>query len=310
MKKQLLIAAVAATMGTAAIADVSITGSGKMNYVNTDSATESSDTNAFTNELDLNITGKHGDTTVFYNIETLTASGTGALNTKAAYMTSKVGDVDVKIGSWFSADSLLSDGSVGNGKFVASTTVGGVKIAFEDQTSGAEAVIISGDVSGVSISHKMTNDGAGTDTTDTKIGGSIADVNIDYRTINVDGANNDKESLEMSTEMNGITATYAMFDSEGTTGVQINSDGYLGNIDAFEAQGFGIKTTVAGNTVQIKSITAKLASKTAVETDYTKFVVTRALASGATFEATYTDTDNIAATADTKVLDLELLVKF
>jgi len=36
MKKQLLIAAVAATMGTAAIADVSISGNMKVNYKNTD----------------------------------------------------------------------------------------------------------------------------------------------------------------------------------------------------------------------------------------------------------------------------------
>jgi len=36
MKKQLLIAAVAATMGTAAIADISIAGAAKVNFTNVD----------------------------------------------------------------------------------------------------------------------------------------------------------------------------------------------------------------------------------------------------------------------------------
>jgi len=38
MKKQLLIAAVAATMGTAAIADISITGDAKYEYTYTDTS--------------------------------------------------------------------------------------------------------------------------------------------------------------------------------------------------------------------------------------------------------------------------------
>jgi hypothetical protein len=311
MKKQLLIAAVAATMATVSIADVSITGSGKMNYLNVDSATETSDTNTFTNELDLNITGKNGDTTVFMNIENLSANSTAALNVKTAYMASKIADVNVQIGSWYSSDSLLSDGSAGSNKFKASTTVGGVTITFEDQKDAAEALTLSGTVSGVSLKHKMTNNGAGVDTADTTVSGSISGVNAAYRSISVDGANNDEESIEISTEVSGVTFTYASVDVEGTG--TTNSDGWLGTFATASAQneisGFGIKTELAGNTIQIKSIDAKT-SPTAVETSRTKFYVTRPLASGATFEAIYTDLDAATSATDSKTLDLELSVSF
>ena len=60
----------------------------------------------------------------------------------------------------------------------------------------------------------------------------------------------------------------------------------------------GVKTAISGNTVQFKAVTID-------GTDTNKVIVTRALGAGATFEATYSDTDLVDAT-----LDLELAVKF
>ena len=63
MKKQLLIAAVAATMGTAAIADISLTGDMKVNYKSTDFGnTATASTNNVTQEGDLVLTGTNGGT--------------------------------------------------------------------------------------------------------------------------------------------------------------------------------------------------------------------------------------------------------
>ncbi len=62
MKKQLLIAAVAATMTSAAFADISLTGSMKVNYKNTD--TNGSPVDTVTQEGDLVITGTNGGTKV------------------------------------------------------------------------------------------------------------------------------------------------------------------------------------------------------------------------------------------------------
>ena len=65
MKKQLLIAAVAATMGTAAIADISISGAAKVNWTDTDyTAAATADTNTINHDVDWTIAGKSGDTGV------------------------------------------------------------------------------------------------------------------------------------------------------------------------------------------------------------------------------------------------------
>ncbi len=64
MKKQLIAAAVAATMTSVAMADISITGAAKMNYTITDYDGSTADTNAFANEADFKVKGTHGDSTV------------------------------------------------------------------------------------------------------------------------------------------------------------------------------------------------------------------------------------------------------
>jgi hypothetical protein len=316
MKKQLLIAAVAATMTSAAMADISISGSAKTNYINTDSATETSDTNAFSTEIDLGIAGSTGGSGVVVNLQSKNSGDNDDFDVQDSYVTSSVGDINIKAGSWRGLHNLLEDGDATSAnRFKAWTTVGGVTITFEDASSTAakgESIKLEGSVAGAALSHKMSNDGAGVDTTDSSISGSIAGVSIAYRSIDSDTANTDTESLQVSTEMNGITATYAMVDSEGT-GNSITMDGFLGDISGVsEAEGFGIKTSMAGNTIQIKSIDVSTAASGAGADDsYTKFYVTRPLASGATFEAIYSDKDAASgSTADSKTLDLELAVKF
>jgi hypothetical protein len=314
MKKQLLIAAVAASMTSVAMADISISGSTKINYTNVDSSTETSDTNAFTTEINLGVVGSTGGTSVVVNLQTKDQTDGGAFDIQDSYVTTSVGDINIKAGAWRGSHNLLEDGdATTSSKIEASTTVGGVTITFADAENGSESVKLAGTIAGVSVSHKMGNTAAGNvDYTDTSVSGSLSGVNVAYRSKETDGANNDIESLEVSTEMSGITATYAMVDSEGT-GKAISMDGYLGDLATVsEASGFGIKTVVAGNTVQIKSIdVSTVANGAGADDSYTKFVVTRAMASGATFEATYTDKDAAAgSTSDSKTLDLELAVSF
>ena len=314
MKKQLLIAAVAASMTSVAMADISISGSTKINYTNVDSSTETLDTNAFTTEINLGVVGSTGGTSVVVNLQTKDQAGDDDLDVQDSYVTTSVGDINIKAGAWRGSHNLLEDGdATTSSKVEVSTTIGGVTITYADRENSTESLKLAGTFGGVSVSHKMGNTAVGSvDFTDTSVSGSLSGVNVAYRSKVTDGADNDIESLEISTEMSGITATYAMVDSEGT-GVAISMDGYLGDLEGVsEASGFGIKTVVAGNTVQIKSIdVSTAASGTGADDSYTKFVVTRAMASGATFEATYTDKDAASgSTADSKTLDLELAVKF
>ena len=89
--------------------------------------------------------------------------------------------------------------------------------------------------------------------------------------------------------------TYSRIDSDNGT----STDGYITKATGVkEADAIGVKTSISGNTVQFKAITVD-------GTNTNKVIVTRALGAGATFEATYSDTDNVDAS-----LDLELAVKF
>ena len=341
MKKQLLIAAVAATMTSVAFADVSISGAAQVNYTTTDfdSATVT-DTNAITHDFDLKITGKSGATTVVMDIEntdaaadaaadgtfTLTSATTGSqtvtsaktdneLNVKNAYMTTSIAGVNVKMGTWYGTDSLLGNGSQTEDQVSLDTTISGVKVQYEDNMA-TSSITLSGTVAGVAVSHEIFDT-----KTDSSVSGSFGGVNVAYRSVADDRANSDKSSLEVSTEMQGVTLTYAEVDVD--TANQGTSDDFFGEVAAVtavtaangvtavtananpmrDASGFGIKTSMAGNTLNLKSYEIGT-------TDYVKLVATRPLASGATVEATYLTIDSVTASEDNTSLDLELRVKF
>jgi hypothetical protein len=303
MKKQLLIAAVAATMTSVAMADISISGAAQVNWTNTD--TQNADSvNTVTHDMDLKITGKSGNTSFVMDIENLSATGnTDGLKTKNAYMTTSIAGANVKIGDFYGSDSLLGNGSNTAGQISVDYTMSGVKAQYEYAAAGDESVTLSGSVSGVSISHEMHQSGK----TDTKIGGTFSGVTVAYRDVDVDNTSTgDKTSTEISTVVSGVTVTYANVDvTAGTT----TSDAFFGDTTMAEATGFGLSTSVAGNKVTFKSFDLKPAVGNA-DDSVTKIIVNRALASGATLEVTYADTDAGDARADKTSLDIELAVKF
>jgi hypothetical protein len=233
------------------------------------------------------------------NTNSVTSAKTdNELNVKNAYMMTSIAGVNVKMGTWYGSDSLLGDGGQGEDQVSLDTTISGVKIQFEDNMS-AQSVTLSGTVSGVKLSHEIHDT-----STDTQVSGSFGGVNVAYRDVSADAdAADSKTSLEVSTEMNGVTATYANVDA-GTAGT--SSDAFFGTFaaaDMMEADGFGVKTSMAGYTVNLKSY--KVTNTSSAAQDYTKVIVTRALANGATVEGTYTDKDSVSTT-----MDLELRVTF
>ena len=305
MKKQLLIAAVAATMATATMADVSISGGSKINFTSSET-TGAATTNVFKHDIDLTVAGKTGATGVTLTVSNANSANDqthkSALTVENAFVTSQVGDLNIKMGQWAdTSDSLLSNQTsvFNSGNFSVDTTIGGVNIAFDDANANDASVTVSGDVSGVSLSHEV-----GKTTTDTKINAEVAGISIAYRVKGNDIANSDKTSLQLSKDFNGMTFTYASIDADSA--VTVDADGYIGGSAIKEANAFGVKMDVAGNTVQAKRISI---TDAAGDDKSTKLYLTRKLASGATFEAVYTDTDNAVA-ADTSSLDLELAVKF
>jgi len=327
MKKQLLIAAVAATMGTAAMADVSITGDAKFEYFNTETSTVS--TNKTNTEVNLGIKGKNGDTTVVANLEFNThdaaSNDVSAMDIEDLYMTTKIGDVTVKGGNYATGTSAIlgeienggrasnkvtlsgsnggvswylgNSGSVGEGAmqidgnmFVgASMDVAGWKVQAKHNSATVDSFGISGEVSGVGIRLEQKNDTATNgDTTFGNVTYSTNGIDLAYAWLDSDKANqiDEDDSAIFAVENGIVTAT------TDTGNAQITA-----------------KTSVAGNTVTVKSGSVENGIATGTDLDYTQIAVSRPLASGATFAATYTDKDD-SATTDTQILELDLSVKF
>ena len=289
MKKQLLIAAVAATMGTAAIADISISGAAKVNWTDTDyTAAGTADTNTINHDVDWTIAGKSGDTGVSATFSTTTA---GAFVTENVFLTTSIAGVNIKTGSFSGGDSMMGDGSRADGKISLDTTVSGVKVQFEDTDAAGNnsSITVSGSVSGVALSHEIFDT-----KTDSKISGTFGGVTATYRTVDSDTDTADMDSVLVSTEVQGVTLTYADVDANATH----SSDAFFGTVASMtDATGFSAATSLAGNGVTFKSYEID-------NVDHTKVIVNRPLANGSTFEATFHDN----GVAD--IIDLELAVKF
>ena len=315
MKKQLLIAAVAATMTSVAIADISITGGMKANYKSTETAGVNA--NTITTETDLQVTGKTGGTTVYMELNHDSSDGLSTadnpnFNVEDVWMKTSIAGATVKVGTWNGSDSLVSrDSDRAAGKFDVRTTVSGVTVIVDGSADSNKNITFKGDVAGVAASYKIDDLGAD----EYKLSTTMNGVTVAYH--NVDDldatASTGKSSLMVSGSVQGFDLSYAQADTD--SGATINSDSYFGDTTAFattvaqgsDISGFGISTKIAGNTVSAKSITVE---NTATDTDIVKFVVTRPLAAGATLEVQYTDEDTGTTASSRETFDVELAVKF
>jgi len=312
MKKQLLIAAVAATMTTVSMADISITGGAKINYTNTDyELATKNDANAFNHDIDLKIVGQSGATKVVVVMADETAETDSAFDLEDRYVSSSVGDVNVKVGTWDNGNDFVSASARSAGKFSANTTVGGVKITYDAANASDEAVTVSGSMSGVNASYKQETAGE-----EIKLSTTVQGISLAYHADNSDTANSDTSSIEVSGEVSGVTVSYAQANAD--SGATIEGDTWMGDFegasDAYDltadqdVTAIKVSTAVAGNTVAFTR--TDVDGVASADTSFNKLSVTRPLASGATFEMTYTTIDDDVTANDADILDLELAVKF
>ncbi len=178
MKKQLIIAALAATVSAASFADISIKGDAHFQYGNIDIDKDSSlivpglakkagSTNASQQRVRLHITGKSGDTTVKLGLrndggtrvsngvlssENAITSGSGAgnggdkntaqLNTDYLYLTTKVGALNIKAGDWWDTTGLgvARKGKADADRIEFSTKLNGWKLGFETGADSSSSV--------------------------------------------------------------------------------------------------------------------------------------------------------------------------
>jgi len=325
MKKQIIAAAVAASMSAVAIADVAITGDAKYEFDATDA--NGANTTTSNTEVNLSIKGKTGDTGVVANLEFNTHGNdaSGAIDVEDLYMTTKVADIAVKAGNWATGTSALL-GEIDNGgrstnKIDLRTSLSGITVYAGN--SGAEtgtgdtqlngnmyAGIVLSDVAGQKIEIKknsQTLNSAG-------IQGKLAGVS--YR---VEQADHDTEGTttfaQVATELSGLKLNYSVLDADNAAALDEDdsslfaiSTGTAANATATGQKQVWVSTGIDGTTVDLKVGTVENGLDATTDRDYSQIKATRKLASGANAVITYTDQD--LAVGDQQNLEIELNVSF
>jgi len=333
MKKQILAAAVAASVSAVAIADISITGSAKYEYIYTDYSDTTQSKNESNTEMKLAINGKKGDTGVFIGVELdgsdSADNGAEKLDVEDMYLTTKIGDINVKAGNWASGTTALmgevDNGPRSHGKIDLSTTVGSVKV-YAGNGGGAD----SGAASGASAINENMYAGAQftiggqnvhvkhvSDTEDHfGISGELSGLKYRVETKSVDTANSDVTFAEVGTTIGGMGVSYAMIDADAGNLVDENDStifaremGLLTGTTDDGQQQVTVSTSVDGNSVTFKAGTIDNAFGAGLDQDYTQINVARPLASGATATITYTDYDS-SSTVQTETFEIDLSVSF
>jgi hypothetical protein len=304
MKKQLLIAAVAATMTSVAMADISITGNMKVNYKNTDTNGATVDT--VTQEANLVIAGSNGDTKVHMEIA-MDGNGAAAAS-EDVWLSTSIGSVSVKTGTWNGSDSIFAkDSTRTNGNWVLGTSVAGASVSIEgDSAKSATVATISGDIAGVSAKYKMKST-----SNELYLSGDVAGFGVTYAMIDADAVTSDATAFTVSKEFNGVTVSYSDVSTDALYAVTGDTSAFgdalaIGMAAGDDASSIKLATSIAGNKVSARFVSVNAAA----DFDVNTFQVTRSLANGTTLEVTYSDTDKAGSTSDKEVLDVELAVKF
>jgi hypothetical protein len=330
MKKQLLIAAVAATMGTAAIADISITGNAKYKYTNADSDTAVSGTtgsvNSAAGEVNLVVDGSHGDTKIHveqeFNMASVTDENTN-LDMEDVWVSTKVGDFGIKLGAWDGSTTAITGDIMANSRsgtkvyvttsvadvnlgywttpsetdlndgFTVNTTIQGIKLELKESINSFTAVRASGTIAGVSISHEnVDHETAGKDATL-----SSASYSTNGITFKADVLNGDTAAA-----LGENDGRFIQYDEGAADGTQTDG-GEITKISQISAS-----MDLAGNTLTLAA--AEGVENAGTKNSATKITVSRALAGGTNLIATYTDAEDDNAATETETFTAELNVKF
>ena len=235
MKKQLLIAAVAATLGTSAMADISITGDALMRYASTEDAGGSAaDENQLDQRIRLKMVGTSGDTKVVMGLRTdndeatTTArtagtTSTNGIETDYRFLTTKVGGATVKVGEWWESTGLglvRKGQSSGTNAVRVSGTVADVDLGLQGTVDGPEVVIdASTTIAGVKLGleHDTTDN---TGYIDATIEGKMADINYAAEIYQSDATASDADAhlVHLFTKIGGATVHLAAAKWEADSG--------------------------------------------------------------------------------------------
>ena len=338
MKKQLLIAAVAATMATASMADISIKGSANIKMAGKDLSTNTFTTQSSSQNMDVDITGSNGATKVIAHLDIDNASSTGGtdtstdggtINVDKLYMTTAIGSVNVKAGDWSSCVGMVEGVqkcTTTNNSISLSTKVGGYTVGVSggmSDDSATNSLAISGKVAGFDVKIKESEHTY----TDIAVKGDLAigtGTGFYVEHMNRDAADSDATLIAAHTVINGVTVKAASWEAD-TAGVTADSNtgeirplgtSLVGDYHTAHAttlatikdiKGVGANMDIQGNNVNV--VVGKYDTAALNGLDFADVVVTRKLAAGTTLDMSYGKIDT-SATADTTNFGAIINVKF
>ncbi len=282
MKKQLLIAAVAATMSVAATADISITGDAIVSFSSNDGGAPENSNQDY-QRVRLKVVGSAGDTKVVAVIHNSGSTRVDKdstaqkdLHMDSLYMTTKAGPVSIKAGDYWGTIGLgaRSLGAAKKNAFSASTKVGGWKLGlFTANGSAADGsgttnvsasgkigsvtvglthnpdnftdLIVKGKFGGVSVAAEQWKDktDADNDTTLIHIGGKVNNFKWDVAQIK-----NDVADAGVSGFNSKLAPLGSMLIGKGVHGVTSTAIANVGNFS--KILGVAVSAKLAGNTVK------------------------------------------------------------
>jgi len=275
MKKQLIAAAVAATMSAVAMADISITGDAKYEYDHTEDA-NAVKSNTGNTEMHINFAGKTGDTGVVAKFELDTSGDNGAgIDLEDMYMTTKVGDIDVKAGNWASGTGgllgELEEGGRAQNKIDLRTKVGGVTIYAGNSDKEASEAANQASAGGVfTIANADAADG------DTLLNGNMyagVVMSVAGNTIEFKKNSDTRDSYGIKGSIQGVNYRYEAMDNDATSTVAAGDASYI-----------ELDTTVSGVKLQYA----------AIDTDVNSFVDE---SDSGVFAVSFSDATKVATTA-------------
>ena len=241
MKKQLLIAAVAASMTSVAMADVSISG------VYAGTLSQETGTASFAQDLDLKIVGKSGDTTVTATIENLGVSDAYDLKATTVKLSTKLEGISFTAGNYESqnGNGLINE-AVAAKRIGFSTTIAGVGVAMTNSNgSSSSSITLAGNVAGFDV--KVQN--ATNSTRFVSVSTDVAGVAVAVERQKTATGTNTAYSL--STDVNGVAVAYENVKINGSAATQ--TDGFIGDIStAAKASAISASMNTAMGSVEVK----------------------------------------------------------
>jgi hypothetical protein len=255
--KNLFTAIAIASLTTATFADVSITGA----YEGTVTENTTTSNYEYSQDLDITVRGKMGDTTVTATFEDMTGGST--VTSKQVYMETKVIDgINFKGGNYKGQNGtgLLQKKSSATNKMKVSTDVAGFGVAV-NQVSGSGTSTY--DVAGKVGPADVTIQNATNDTRYITVSGELQGITVVYESQEASTGNTNM-GVSASATVGGIDVTGVYVDVQDASGIT-QDDGILGDISDANAD-TTVTGIVASTGTEFGTVTGKYITKNDLNT--------------------------------------------